>query len=291
MNTKKILTLFSAIVSFAVSQTARADTSSADSNGLYYVTSHETAPAKRNANEATVNSYEKADIQILKAHVYSVNNSNTDFQVYINTSHNPFGSKPDSAPKPMALRIGSHTYSCEGWGGNTMEFAIHNQDEAKIAAKWLSVDCTLRTPPNYKFSAQFVPAQSEFRTNEPVLVKFVMTNLDDKTITFEEVGSAVFQFAFQATLNGRSLPNKVENNPMQIFEGRIGLVNLEPGKEFDRQADLKEWFVFDKAGTYKVHGSYHLKCFNKSGNPAEAYQMWNQIWSDNASADFTVIVK
>jgi hypothetical protein len=106
------------------------------------------------------------------------------------------------------------------------------------------------------------------------------------------VGPAAFQFNFQATLNGRRLSDKHKNDPMNgIFEGSISMVNLEPGKEFNRHVDLKGWFAFDKAGTYKIHGSYWLKIFNKSGSSAEAHQMWNEMWSGNVSTDFMIIVK
>jgi hypothetical protein len=288
MKTKNVLVLLSVIIPLAVGQTVFADTNSADSNGLYRVSSH--------VGRITVSSYEKADIKIFKAHVYSVNNSNTDFRVSLNTSDCPDDS---IITKPVILRIGNHVYSTGNVGGsgkpgyvNWMEFIIHKQDEAEIAANWLSVNCVLRNPSGHKFSARFIPEQSEFHTNEPMMLKFVITNLDDKAFAFEEVGVATFQFDFQATLNGWKVHNKVsDDNPMRIFDGRIGLVNLEPGKEFDRQVDLKSWFVFDKLGTYKIHGSYHLEFFYKSSDPLDSYQPWNVKWNDNAPSDFTVVVK
>jgi hypothetical protein len=294
MNTRATLFLFSVIVPLAVRLTALADTSSTDSNGLYYVSSHVTAPQRKDAYGTTVFSYEKAEIRILKAHVYSVNNSNTDFRAYLNTTDNPFGPKPGSVAKPLALRVGNHTYSCAGWGGNTMEFMFPNQNEAKAGAEWLSVDCTLRTPPGYKFSAQFVPNRAALHTNEPVLVNFAIKNLDDRTITFEYFGAARAQFDFRATLNGRPVHDKLEGDPMKgVIDTAVQLVNVDPGEEFGREFDLKGWFAFDKAGTYKIHASHRLEFFRKPVNRADddPVKMWNELWSDSASADFTIVVK
>jgi hypothetical protein len=197
----------------------------------------------------------------------------------------------------VVLQIGNHVYPTARVGGSGtvkavdwMIFKIHNQNEAKVAAKWLSVDCALRTPLEPKFSAQFIPAKSEFHTNEPVLVNFVMTNLDDRTITFENAGPARFQYDFQAMLNGRRV-SEIKVDDLMPFNGSIFLVNLEPGKEFDRHVDLKGWFAFNKVGTYKIHGSSDLKFFNKSGDTAESHQMWKVMWNGNASTDFTVVVK
>jgi hypothetical protein len=270
MNTKTILTLFSVIVSLAVSQAALADTNAADSNGLYYVSSQRTVV--RTTGRATVYSYDKAgikNIKIVKADVYSVNNSNTEFEVSLDTSDFPDYSD-------VVLRVGNHVYSRPLIGGNgktgykRMEFEIHNRNGAEAVAKWLSVDCHLRNPLPPKFSAQFIPAQSEFHTDDPVSVDFVMTNLDDKPFYYEQTGAAALQFAFQATFKGWRLHDKTwDNNPMHMVGGFVGLVQLAPGKVFDDQVDLKWWFDFNKPGTYKIHGSYYLSIFNKPENPAE----------------------
>ena len=296
MNTKATLILFSVIVSLAVSQTALADTNSADSNGFYYVSSGETGQTMKTADGTTVRLGRKAEIQISKAYVYSENNANTDFDVLLYSSD--FSADPKTgAPIPVALRIGNHVYTWSGYrshGGsyNDTQFEIHGQDEAMAAAKWLSVDCKLRTQPGYKFSAQFIPTQSEFHTNESVLVKFAMRNLDDRMIIFQSGGQQRGyrdnQYGFRAMYQ-YGVPVADVGNPVN-FGGLCELINLEPGKEFEGQTDLKKWFNFDKAGTYSIHGFYRLD-FYPPGKESEVWKPWNVKWSDYASADFTVVVK
>jgi hypothetical protein len=276
MNTKTTLLLFSLIVSFAVSQTARAQTSSADSNGLYYVSSGE-----------------KAEIQILKAHVYSENNMNSDFRVSLDTSDYP----DDAKHLAVVLRIGNFSYAWSGGGGqpgkfSEMEFKIHSQDEAEIAAKWLGVDCAVRMPPGYKYSVQFIPTRSEFQTNEPVLVKFVMKNLDERTIIFPDwviqQDFRNFQYGFQAESNYKPVADT--GDPKHTYGSMNKIVNLEPGKTFDDQIDLKNWFSFDTAGTYDIHGFYSLN-FQQDSKNADIGTPWTIMWSDYASADFKIVIK
>jgi hypothetical protein len=50
------------------------------------------------------------------------------------------------------------------------------------------------------------------------------------------------------------------------------------------------WFVFDKPGTYMIHGFYQLDFYRPPLNK-ETIMPWNEIWSDYASADFTIVVK
>jgi hypothetical protein len=272
MKTKTTLLLFSAIVSLAVNQTAHAQTNSTDSNGLYYVSSGE-----------------KAEIQILKAHVYSENNLNTNFRVALYTSDY-------DDQKLVSLRIDNHSYTWAGGGGqpgkfSEMEFKIRSQEEAENAAKWLGVDFALRKPPGYKFSSQFIPTRTEFKTNEPVLVKFVMKNLDERTIIFQDwviqQDFRNFQYDFQAESNYKPVADT--GDPKHTYGSMSKIVNLEPGKTFDDQIDLKNWFNFDKAGTYDIHGFYRLNFQQDSrvsGTSPETI-----MWSDYASADFTVVIK
>lgn len=298
MNNKPFLTLFFMTVPLAIGQTVRADTNSVESNGLYYISSNETAQTIKMADGSTVRLGEKAEIQILKARVFPENDENTDFEVRLNTSDYPADPKTGDVMEPFVLRIGDHGYSWGGGGGQTghyneMMFNIHNQDEAKAAAKWLAVDCKFRTPPGYKFLAQFIPTRSEFHADEPVLVKFVMKNLDDKTIVFQsggqQRGNRDNQYGFRAFYQ-YTMPMPDVGNPVN-FGGLCQLINLEPGKEFEgNPVDLKKWFKFDKAGRYSVHGCYRLD-FYPPGKISEVFQPWNVIWSDYASADFTVVVK
>jgi len=245
-----------------------------ETNGLYYVSSGE-----------------KVDIKILQAHIYSENNANTDFSVRL-----------DNVTNLVTLRINGHEYSCSGWGGapkdtlNVVWFGVHSQDEAEAIAKWFSTTCDLRSPPGYKLYARFVPSKTEFNTNEPVIVKFQLENMDDRTVIFQRGGQQRGyrdnQYGFRAQFSNQKIWRQAVpdiGNPIN-FGGLFGDVPLNSGKVFEDQIDLKKWFVFDKPGTYMIHGFYQLDFYRPPLNK-ETIMPWNEIWSDYASADFTIVVK
>jgi len=245
-----------------------------ETNGLYYVSSGE-----------------RVEIKTLQAHVYSENNANTDFCIRL-----------DSVTNLVTLRIGVHEYSCSGWGGapkdtfNVVLMKAHAQDEAEAIAKWFSTTCDLRSPPGYMLYPQFIPTKTEFTTNEPVVVKFQIKNLDERTAIFQrggqQRGSRDNQYGFCAQFSnqkGWRQAVKDVGNPVN-FGGLCGLVPLDSGKLFEDQIDLKKWFAFDQPGTYRIHGFYQLD-FYRPPLHKETFMPWNEIWSDYASADFTVVVK
>ena len=299
MNTKTTITLFSVIVSLAVSQTARAQTNSADSNGLYYVSSDGTGQTMTNSDGSTVRLGGKAEMQIRRAHIYSEDNGNTEFNVILETSGYETNPANSQMVKPVVFRFGQRVYSCFGWVGgieaigNPIRFNVDDRAEAEAIAKWLSTICDLRSPPGYKLFSQFVPTKSEFGTNEPVLVKFQIKNLDERTVIFSRGGQyrgsrdnqygfrAMFQYSQQVADTGSAMN----------FGGLIGPESLEPSQTFEDQIDLKKWFAFDKAGTYRIHGFYQL-AFCRPPLTSETTKPWGEImWSDYASADFTVVIK
>src|SRR5581483_7999772 len=239
---KTTLVLFSMVAPLTISQAAFADATeskppSAESDGLYFISKDESAPSVTTEEGSTIRLGKKAEIQILSAHVYSQDNANSDFGIRLETSHYSI----DPQTEPVALRVGDQGYIPNGWGGNNvMFFKIHGQDTAKSIAKALSVECALRFPPGYKIFPQFIPAQSSFPTNGPVAVKFVLKNLDDRTLTFQrggqQRGSRDNQYGFRAMLIGNPggppiQPVTDTGNPVN-WGGLCGLVKLEPGKVF-----------------------------------------------------------
>ncbi len=275
-------------------------TATNDASGLYYVSTDGTGQTLTAGDGPAVRLGRRADIKILTAHVYAKDNTNNDFGVMLYTSNfAPISKTPGEAQSvtPIALRIGDQVYTWRGYGGsggyyNDVEYEIHGRDEAMAAAKWLSVDCQLREPPGYKFSARFIPAQPEVHANGPAPVKFVMKNLDDRTLVFKsggrQFGRRDGQYEFRALRNGR--PVTALPNAAHFGGGLTRLVTLEPGKEFEGQVDLAKWFNFDQPGTYSIHGSYLLD-FYPAGEESKMSGPWNELWSDTASADFTVVVK
>jgi hypothetical protein len=296
MNPKATLTVFSAFAYLVASPAAFADTNSLNPDGLYYIASGESAPTVAGDDGTVVHLGPQAETLILKSHVYSENNANTDFEVRLDTSNYATDPKTGSPVKSFILRIGDRGYAWAGGGGtsgnhNLMWFKIHNRPEAEKAAKSLSVECGLRNPPGCKFSVQFDPTQPVFYTNGPVKVKFEIKNLDDRAFAFQHGGQQRGyrdnQFGFRAMLFDKPVADT--GNPMN-FGGLCGLVNLGPGQVFDDQVDLKKWFNFDKTGTYRIHGFYLLD-FYQPDKTDGSFMPWNLLWSDYASADFTVVVQ
>jgi hypothetical protein len=317
MKTKTTLLLFSAIISFAVSQTALADTNSADANGLYYRSTNQSdlvvqnEPATWTDGRGSMYIGKMADIKILGARITSVNNENTRFSVILKTSDYHADPKSVFDSRPFVLRVGKHWYAqpTGGWNSNgvfgefefdlaqtngeynMVEFVVLSEGDAQELARWLSVPCRLRSPPGYKLLAQFIPSKTEFNTNEPVTVKFQLKNLDERTITFQrggqQDGSRDNQYGFRALMYGHVVPDV--GSPMN-FGGPCGPVSLDSGKVFEDQIDLKKWFAFDKPGTYQIHGFYQLDFYQPPLNK-ETFMSQNIIWHDYASADFRVDVK
>ena len=277
------MSLLAKVVAFAVLIEATILQSRAiETNGLFYVSSGE-----------------KADIEILRAHVFSTDNGNTDFEVILETSGYETDPTTSKLVTPVIFRMDRREYPCTGWVGqkqdigNPLRFEVHGQDEAETIAKWLSTTCDLRSPPGYKLYAQFVPSKAQFNTNEPVMVKFQLKNMDERTVIFlrggQYRGSRDNQYGFRAMFQYIQ-PVADTGSPIN-FGGLIGPDSLDPGTTFEDQIDLKKWFALNKPGTYKIHGFYQL-AFCRPPLTPETTKPWGEImWSDYASADFEIVVK
>lgn len=268
---KTTLILLPTYLALVISQTAVAE------DGLYY--------------EASGGARQKADVKIRKASVYSLNNANTSFYVSLETSDITVDAQS------LAYCVGGRTYHPNGWGssgGHTTDisFIVNNESEARAIAKSLEVECGLRSPPGYKYLAQFVPAKAEFQKGEPVMVKLELRNLDDRPFAFQrggqQRGSRDNQFGFRAMFN-YDKPVLDTGNPVN-FGGLWWLAQVEPGKTFEAEVDLKKWFAFDQAGTYSIHGFYQMN-FYPAGNGKDAARPGNILWVDYANDDFVVVIK
>jgi hypothetical protein len=136
----------------------------------------------------------------------------------------------------------------------------------------------------------------EFTTNEPVVVKFQLKNLDERIVVFQrggqQRGARDNQYGFRAQFSNQKVWRQAVpdiGNPMN-HGGLFNRVPLDSGKLFEDQIDLKKWFAFDQPGTYVIHGFYQLDFYRAPLNK-ESSMPWYEIWSDYASADFTVVVK
>jgi len=292
---KTILALLSMFGFFAMGAVGFAQTNSEKTAGLYEVSSTGSGEAVKAGDGSTIRLGKKSEIQILKAHIFSANNANSSFQVYLDTSDYPVDPKTGAMTNAVVLRVGERAYASNGGGGKTglydsMMFIVPSREEAVAVAKGLSTDCILRAPPGYKFLARFVPTKSEFRVGEPVQVKFSIKNLDDRTMVFQkggaQRGARDNQYGFRAMLYMKPV---LDTGDAMNFGGLCTLVKLEPGKEFSDEVDLKKWFSFDKPGTYEIHGFYSLAFY--PSERVESMAGWDLKWVDYAAADFEVIVK
>jgi hypothetical protein len=285
----------------------QAEQVSTKGDGLYYLSSVQSAPEVRTQPEtwtdgaATIRAGEKADIKILQAFVYSENNANTEFGIRLNTSD--FLVDPKTHRPSIVLKVGDHWYSCFGWAGgksggpcNCLDFKAHNQDAAEAIAKSLNVKCHVLANPGYKLFAQFLPLKKEYGTNEPVAVKFRINNLDERMVIFrwggQQRGSRDNQYGFRAMLsNKKGLLQSVPDVGSAInFGGLSQHVPIKPGGTFEDQVDLKKWFSFDQAGTYYIHGFYQLAFYEKLLEK-DTFEPETKTWSDYVSADFVIVVK
>lgn len=285
-----------------------ADQISKETNGLYYLSSVQSAPEVRTEPEtwtdgaATIRVGEKASVKILKAFVYSENNANTEFRITLNTGDYPIDPKSGKPSNPVVLKVGNHCYSCFGWGGksggpdNFLEFKAHNQDDAEAIAKSLAVPCHLRSPPGYKMFAQYLPLKTAYGTNEPIIVTFKIQNLDERTIIFRrggmQRGSRDNQYGFRTQLSNKTVLREAVPDVGNVmnFGGISVHVPIKPEETFEDQIDLKKWFSFDQIGNYEIHGFYYVE-FYQSLLDKDTFEPETELWSDYLSSDFTIIVK
>jgi len=263
--------------------------------GLCYASTNESGTIVTNTDGTLLKLGAKVDFKILEPNVASENNNNDQFYVSFGTGEIAFGPS-DKDGRTLVLRVGAHGYLPNGWSsaGNSdhhIQFSVPSQADALAIAQAFSVESPLRAPPGYKYFTQFIPTKSMFQSNEPVTVKFVLKNLDTKPIVFQNGGQQRGyrdnQYGFRAMFQYVT-PVLDVGNPAN-FGGISGHMHLEPGKEFTGEIDLKKWFAFDKPGTYSIHGFYLLDFYpnDKPDGPVSH----NKLWSEYASADFTVIMK
>ncbi len=284
-------------------------------NGLYYRSTNQSDPVVQNQpatwtdGRGSMYISRMADIKILGARISSINNENTRFDVIMKTTDYHADPKSTFDTRPFVLRVGNHWYA-QSTGGrsyngeygewdvaqtngeyNMVEYVVLSEGDAQELARWLSMPYRLRSPPGYKLLAQFIPSKTEFNTNEPVIVKFQLKNLDERTIIFQrggqQRGSRDNQYGFQARMWDHIVPDV--GNPMNLG-GQCGLVSLDSGKDFEDKIDLKKWFAFDKPGMYEIHGFYQLDFYEPPLNK-EIFLSQNIIWREYVSADFRVDVK
>jgi len=289
----KLTLVFVALL--AAGHIAIAESVETNAVGLYYTSTSQNGEIVTNTDGTLLKLGAKVDFKILAASLASENNRNDQF--YVSFGSGDFGVGPsDKDGRALVLRVGGHGYLPKGWSsaGNSdhqIQFSVPSQTDALAIAQAFSVECPLRAPPGYKYLAQFIPTKSEFQSNESVTVKFVLKNLDTKPIVFQsggqQRGPRDNQYGFRAMFQYFT-PVLDVGNPAN-FGGLCGRIQIEPGKEFVGEVDLRKWFAFDKSGTYSIHGFYLLDFY--PNDKRDGFISHSILWSEYASADFTVVVK
>jgi hypothetical protein len=284
MNSKLTMGL---VVLLTAGHIAMAESADTNAVGLYYASTNQSGEIVTNTDGTLFKLGAKAEFKASEVILSSLSNANDQFNVSLNTG----GQAKDV--RSLVLRVGGHGYQVRGWSSdNHIQFNVPNQADALAIARAFSVECPLRTPPGYKYFAQFIPTKSEFQSNEPVTVRLVLKNLDTRPIVFQsggqQRGSRDNQFGFRAMYQ-YTTPVPDVGSPVN-FGGLCTHVRLEPGKEFSAEVDLRKWFALDKAGTYSIHGFYLLD-FYSDEEQRGTFSHPNCLWSEYASADFSVVVK
>lgn len=289
----KLTLVFVALL--AAGHIAFAESAETNTVGLYYTSTNQSGEIVTNTDGTLLKLGAKVDFKILGASLASENNRNDQFNVSFATGDFAVGPS-DKDGRTLVLRVGGRGYLPNGWSSagtsdHHIQFSVPSQTDALAIAQAFSVECPLRAPPGYKYLAQFIPTKSEFQSNEPVMVKFVLKNLDTKPIVFQSGGQQRGyrdnQYGFRAMFQYVT-PVLDVGNPVN-FGGLGGHIHLAPGKEFVGEVDLRKWFAFDKSGTYSIHGFY-LLAFYPNDKP-DGFMSHSILWSEYASADFTFVVK
>lgn len=115
--------------------------------------------------------------------------------------------------------------------------------------------------PAERVLVSFAPRNVQYKIGDEVLVEFRMVNGGSSTIAFRVGGqyrgaNRNNRYRFSADFLGSEVPDIGTS----LHFGGIGVVQtLNPGDAFSDVVNLKDWFALNEAGTYRIHGSYHLE--------------------------------
>jgi hypothetical protein len=189
----------------------------------------------------------------------------------------------------LALVIGTSALPVSGWGRGTggSSISVRSVDALVVPEleRNLGASVFSRRNPGHGLTAWFVADKVQFYPGERVTATLHIRNTGSAAICFRDGGKQRGrrnnQFAFLAERNGANVPDVGSS---LHFGGLSRRVMLRPGEEFERKADLSDWFAFSEVGDYLVHGSFALELF-------EGPRARHCIWTDSVSADVRVLIR
>ena len=256
-----------------------------DGDGLFAL-AEETAARKVTAADGRVFGLgERLTHEVQEAQLTSRDNSNREYALQLKF---PFVEDLGRARTVLVVKGTAYVQSSSGSEAeksSSLGFQVSGMENAEAVAAHFGIKPKFRAHPGHRLSVSFVPAEKEFGVDGAKTVTLRIENVGETAVFFEVGGrnraARDNQFVFRATDGNRTLPDVGSD---QHFGGISTIRELKPGEVFERPVDLALWFSFEKAGTFFVHGSYHLDFF-------ESRKYTEPLWEDWATADFQVRIR
>ncbi len=219
-------------------------------------------------------------LTILECRLFSESNANNQFQLSLNL---PFD--PEVQVYTYVLVVDGNAFRHNSFGSSQktishLSFDITGGEIAKKVASYFKTTLILRRHPQHRLLTEFVVMKGSFVPGDDVPVTLRITNIGEDPVTFwsggRNRGARDSSFVFSGFHNGKPL---IDHGTNFNLGGLSFPVTIKPRETWEQPAHLKNWFSFDQAGWYALHGAYHL-CFRDPG------KSMTTIWEDYVSADF-----
>jgi hypothetical protein len=223
---------------------------------------------------------------IEEAHVYSVDNANSRFELQLET-----GPLPDDAVPTLV--VGDRHITTGGVNRDSTHTSIDvtiDRDIAIQIAHALSIPLheRHRLDAGMRYAWKF---PHELRPGAPAIITLVATNTGPTTVGFEiggrQRGPRDNRFTFTVTRDdGTVLASK--DGP--DFGGISYYKKLAPGQSAEVSADLESWAVLDHPGRYTVAAS-HETDLAKDGEMPSSPDSGADLWTITATGQGAIVVR
>jgi hypothetical protein len=278
-------------------------------DGLYLISDAPTATQATTLNGKKLFLGKPFAEKIDEASLTSIANNNTAYRLkltQIKTDQRP----PFPHMPSLALVLQN---KCVGFLGRGALRPTRGSDVVKIFVSWELSDTAFiaateaffkvvpqdRHHPDYQFTAKFIVDPDGYPLARPMQITLQITNCGQTPFTIVQPSEAyrkdgVSENPFQFTAFENETQRAVNigyPQPGYGIDQLIGWSTIKPGKSISipvSPADLGKFLIFDKSGTYTVHGSYFFQAIN----PNAPLAPWEGVlWDDLATADFEVKIK
>ena len=223
---------------------------------------------------------------IVGAHVYSVDNANSRFELQLETG-------PLSDDAVPTLVVGDRHITTGGVNRDATHTSIDvtiDRDIAIQIAHALSIPLheRHRLDAGMRYTWKF---PHELRPGAPAIITLVATNTGPTTVGFEiggrQRGPRDNRFTFTVTRDdGTVLASK--DGP--DFGGISYYKKLAPGQSAEVSADLESWAVLDRPGRYTVAAS-HETDLSKDGEMPSSPDSGADLWTITATGQGAIVVR